>query len=107
MGFHQFNRYKEFNIDGVVNTMPFIQIVSKSSDKRVVYRSGRDRLDRISFTYYGNPLFGWLILIANPQYGGLEFNIPDGTTITIPFPLNDALQEYHNGVTNYINLYGR
>jgi hypothetical protein len=25
--------------------------------------------------YYNNPYGGWLIMLANPEFGGLEFNI--------------------------------
>jgi hypothetical protein len=36
--------------------------------------------------YYNNPYGGWLIMLANPEFGGLEFNIPNQTVIRIPFP---------------------
>jgi hypothetical protein len=38
-------------------------------------------------------LYDWLILYANPDYL-IEFDIPDGTIIRIPFPLERALSEY-------------
>jgi hypothetical protein len=42
---------------------------------------------------------------ANPQYGGLEFDIPEGSTIRVPFPLMTALQFYQQAVDNYDALY--
>jgi hypothetical protein len=44
-------------------------------------------------------------MLANPQYGGLEFDIPDETTIRIPFPLINAIQDYQQAVDNYNVLY--
>ena len=46
--------------------------------------------------------YGWLILLANPDYGGMEFDIPDNTVIRIPFPLMDTLREYQQKVDQYI-----
>jgi hypothetical protein len=51
-------------------------------------------MDKISQQYYGTPTFGWLILAANPIFGGVEWNIPDAAILTIPFPLVSSLQEY-------------
>ena len=40
--------------------------------------------------------------MANPIYGGLESNIPDGTVLIIPYPLISALQDYKNAVDTHI-----
>jgi hypothetical protein len=64
-------------------------------------------LDKISYEKYGSPYFGWLILMANPSYGGLETNIPDGTVLNIPYPLLGALLDYKNAVDTHIFYYGR
>ena len=56
---------------------------------------------------YGTPYFGWLILAANPMYGGLEQNIPDGTILIIPYPLTAALQDYKSSLDTHIFYYGR
>ena len=45
-------------------------------------------------------------MLANPEYGGLEFNIPDMTVLRIPFPYESAISRYTTEVTNNINLYG-
>jgi hypothetical protein len=44
---------------------------------------------------------------ANPQYSGLETNIPDGAVLTIPFPLVASLQDYKNNLNNHFFYYGR
>ena len=51
--------------------------------------------------------FGWLILQANPQFGGLEQNIFDGAFLVIPFPLIASLQDYKAALDNYFLYYGR
>ena len=56
--------------------------------------------------YYGNPFHGWLIMLANPTYGGLEFVIEEGEIIRIPFPFKDTLQEYEDAVNTHIRLNG-
>jgi hypothetical protein len=65
------------------------------------------RLDKVSQQYYGSPTFGWLILMGNPIYGGLEWNIPDGAILTIPYPLITSLQDYKNELENYFFYYGK
>jgi len=72
----------------------------------VVYKIGETRLDILSQKYYNNPYHGWLILLANPQYGGLEFDIKNREVLRIPFPFNSAVERYLNEVENYKSLYG-
>ena len=45
-------------------------------------------------------------MLANSRFGGIEFNIPDGEIITIPFPFKRALEDYQNKVREYQTLYG-
>jgi hypothetical protein len=61
----------------------------------------------MSQQYYGTPYFGWLIMSANPNFGGQEWNISDGSILTIPFPLVASLQDYKNELENYFFYYGR
>jgi hypothetical protein len=61
----------------------------------------------VSQQHYNSPFFGWLILQSNPQYTGLEFNIPDGAVLTIPYPLLTSLQDYKNELDNHIFYYGK
>ena len=100
-----YDRYRGFKKNGLTSTLPFIKLTPKQSDKQVVTDS-RTRFDKLSQLYYGNPYHGWLILLANPQFGGLEFDIPEETVILIPFPLDFSLEQYQNQVDNYKKLYG-
>jgi hypothetical protein len=45
-------------------------------------------------------------MAANPQFGGLEFNIPDRAVIRVPFPFDSAIERYIGEVDKYKNLYG-
>lgn len=102
-----YNRYKDFLINGRQTVVPFVKIESKPTDKRFIYRTERSRLDKISYEFYGSPYFGWLILSANPQFGGLESNIDDGSVLFIPYPLVDSLQDYKRALDRHFFYYGR
>jgi len=106
-GRQYYNRYNNFVLNGEQTVVPYITLPSKTSDKRYIYKVGQSRLDILSQQYYGAPYFGWLILVANPMYGGLEWNIPDGSILTIPVPLIASLQEYKNSLDNHFLYYGR
>lgn len=101
-----YNRYTMFTVDGEVKNVPFINLSKKTSDKEEVYNKGVTRLDLLSNKYYRDANYGWLILLANPSTGGLEFNIEDGTMLTIPFPLDTRLKDYRSEVEKYITYYG-
>ena len=101
-----YDRYQRFKLDGSYTMIPFIKITPKQSDKTVVYHSQRTRMDKLSQQYYDNPYHGWLIMLANPQYGGVEENIPDNEIIRIPYPFRDSLQQYIAAVNEYERLYG-
>ena len=107
MAFQYYNRYNEFLINGEHTVVPFVQISQKPTDQTFIYKVGKSRLDKISQQYYGTPFFGWLILQGNPEYGGLEWNIPNNAILTIPYPLISSLQDYKNGLDNYFFYYGR
>lgn len=102
-----FNRYSEFLINGQQTVVPYVRISSKPSDKKFIYRQGISRLDKISQQFYNTPYFGWLILQSNSVYGGLESDIPDNTTLIIPFPLVTSLQDYKTALENHFFYYGR
>lgn len=101
MAKNYFDRYGQFKVNGQFTYIPFIKLRKKNSDIKIVYKKTK-RLDRISNEYYNSPYYGWLILLANPQYGGMEFDIPDNSVIRIPFPLMDTLREYQQKVDQYI-----
>lgn len=102
-----YNRYNDFLINGQQTVVPYVKLPSKSTDKVYFYKAGVSRLDKISQEYYNSPYFGWLIMQSNPEYTGLEWNIPDGALLTIPFPLIPSLQDYKAALDNYFFYYGR
>ena len=102
-----YNRYNDFVINGEQTVVPYVTLPTKSTDKRYIYKVGQTRLDKVSQQYYGTPYFGWLILQANPQFGGLENNIFDGAVLIIPYPLLPSLQDYKAALDNYFYYYGR
>ena len=102
-----YNRYSDFLINGEQTIVPYIKLPAKSTDKRYIYKVAMSRMDKISQQYYGTPTFGWLISLANPIYAGLEWNIPDGTILTIPYPLVTSLQDYKTELNNHFFYYGR
>lgn len=106
MGSQYLNRYQYFEEEGNFVIVPGVKIPIKSTDKYVQYRRNRDRLDKISQEYYNTPLFGWLILLANPLAGSVEYLMPDNFTLRIPFPLIPSLQDYKKGVDLYKLHYG-
>lgn len=101
-----YDRYKQFKVDDDIKPIPGIIIPDGSQDKEILYKLGQTRLDKLSQEYYGNPYHGWLIMAANQQLGGLEWNIPDRTIIRVPFPFKDAIERYQEEVDRHITLYG-
>jgi hypothetical protein len=63
-------------------------------------------LDKISQQYYSVPYYGWLILMANPDVASSEWEIPDNTTLRVPYPLQDTLKEYETKLKNRVAYYG-
>lgn len=101
-----YDRYDKFRVENEVKPVPGIVIKPSPTDKQVLYKAGRTRLDKVSQEYYGNPYHGWLIMLANPQWGGMEFDIPDGTKIRVPFPFTNAIDRYILEVKKHKELYG-
>jgi hypothetical protein len=101
-----FDRYQKFRHEGRILPIPYINMPVLPTDKSVLYKLTRTRLDKLSQNYYNNPYHGFLIMLANPQYGGLEFNIKDGDIIRIPYPFESALERYIEQVNKYKELYG-
>lgn len=101
-----FDRYNNFRTNDGTKPIPGIIIPISPTDKKIIYQKGVTRFDKLSQEYYDNPFHGWLILLANQQFGGMEFDIPNGEIIRIPFPFNKALELYNSEVNEYIRLYG-
>lgn len=102
-----FDRYQFFIENGEFKIVPGLQLEIKGTDRYVLFRSNKDRLDKLSQEYYGSPTFGWLIMVANPTITGTEFEIPDNTYLRIPYPLVTSLQDYKRAVDLYNLYYGQ
>lgn len=105
--FPYYNRYSDFLINGEQTVVPYVTLPQKVTDRTYIYKIGKSRLDRVSQEFYDSPVFGWLILQANPQFGGLENNIFDGAILIVPFPLIPSLQDYKASLENHFYYYGR
>jgi len=96
-----YDRYEIMkNTDGTIDWLPFVPISKNDSDLSELWVQGRSRLDKLALKYYNNPFYDFLILYANPQYID-QFDIPDGTLIRIPFPLNRVKLEYETFLRTY------
>lgn len=101
-----FDRYNAFKANGKMGIVPFINIKKKGTDKYIVFNKKTMRLDRLSYDFYENPNYAWLIMQANPEYGSIENFIPDGVLIRIPYPLDETLNMYMNDIITYKEIYG-
>ena len=101
-----YDRYNRFRFDGDVVIPPLVEIPKKSTDFYETYRRGYTRLDILSANYYGDPGYDWLILMANPSLGALEFEIPDGAEVRIPYPLSTTIENYNTQIERHMSLYG-
>ncbi|MHA1988960.1 MAG: hypothetical protein ACW98D_20260 [Promethearchaeota archaeon] len=100
------DRYDRFKSDSDYKPVPGIKIPEKNTDKYLTYKGGSTRFDILSQKYYDTPYYGWLIMLANPEFGGLEFNIPNNKIIRVPFPFVTSVNDYLEGVDKYFKLYG-
>ena len=101
-----YDRYSKFRVNGTFKKIPFIKIPVKNTDYYEIYEIGKTRLDLLSYKYYGNPNYDWLIMQANPNYGSMEFSIPDKSQIRIPYPLNITIDNFNSQIDKYVELYG-
>lgn len=104
--YNTYDRYGKFRENGTIRLVPFVKIPKKDTDIIITYEKGKTRLDIESYRYYNNPNYGWLILMANPSLGSMEFSIPDNAPVRIPYPLNSTLSQYQTALDNYIKNYG-
>lgn len=100
------DRYAKFRRNGQILHVPFIEIPVRNTDYYTYYQAGKTRLDLLSYQYYNDPNYDWLILQANPQYGSLEFMIPNGSKLRIPYPLDVAISGYNDDIDTHETLYG-
>ena len=97
-----FDRYERFRTNGTFRVVPLIKIPVYDTDLYITFDKTKMRLDNLSYKYYSSPDFAWLIMLANPELGSLEYLIPDGSKMRIPYPLDIALSRYEKNVTNYL-----
>jgi hypothetical protein len=100
-----YDRYSQFRQDGTIGIVPFGAVPEKDTDYYEIYIKGKTRLDILSYQYYNDSSYGWLIMQANPQYGSIEFEIPDMATLRIPYPLSQSIQDYRASIEEYNELY--
>lgn len=96
-----YDRYTKFRSDGNVRIVPNIRIPNNGSDLYLLYDKTTMRLDTLSYKYYGDPNYGWLILQANPHLPSMEYIIPDGVVVRIPYPLPNAISRYEQAINDY------
>lgn len=100
------SRYEQFISNGKCEYVPSIPIIKQTSDFYIVYDAYRMRMDTLSYEYYKNPNYGWVILQANLEYGSLEYAIPNGSMLRIPYPIENALDAYNENIKKYKKIYG-
>ena len=100
------SRYDKFINNGKIEFVPYIPIIKQDSDYYVAYNPNEKRLDALSYQYYQDPNYGWVILQANAEYGSMEFSIPQGTILRIPYPIENVLEEYNAAIKRHKELYG-
>ena len=101
-----YDRYEKFRENGEVKPLHGIKLPVAPNDRQATGKCGRTRMDKLSQEDYGNPYDGLLLMLANPQWGGMEVDIPDNTVIRIPFPFTNAVDRYILGVNRHKELYG-
>lgn len=69
---------------------PVRKISPESTDILHTLKMG-ERLDNLAYKWYSLPLCGYIIMCANPEFEN-EFEIPVGTQIRIPMPLDRILK---------------
>ena len=88
---------------GDIKVIPFIRIPVNNTDIYIVFNRDQMRLDLLSYKYYGDPNYAWLIMQANPALGPYEYTWPNGARIRIPYPLNIAISGYENNIRTAIS----
>lgn len=98
-----YDRYKNFKIGNELKMVQFCEIPMSSGDLYIKFDKSTMRMDNLSYRYYNDPNYGWLILQANPHLPSMEFSIPDGVILRIPYPLTTALKGYEKSFNKILN----
>lgn len=97
-----FDRYQRLRGGGNFRMIPLINLKKYNTDLYITFDKTKMRLDNISYKYYSSPDYAWLIMLANPHLGSLEYLIPDGARMRIPYPLDTALSRYEIEVNTFL-----
>lgn len=93
-------RYKDnkittrFDNKLVYTSTIYPEVELKDTDIYLTTRKG-DRLDLLSFKYYGNVQDWWLIAIANNLGNNGSLHLKPGEQIRIPTDIDSIIQEYN------------
>lgn len=98
-----YDRYKQFRVDGEIKKIPFLPIDKEDTDLYITFDKSKMRLDNLSYKYYGDANYGWLLMTANPHLGSMEFDIPDKSLFRIPYPLQTAILRFERKLNEYFN----
>lgn len=101
-----YDRYAAFRRNGEIEKpLPFLKIKKSASDVYITFDKDKMRMDTLSYKYYGDPNFAWLILNANPALPPYEYLIENGIVLRIPYPLDTAIERYEDSVKSYKALH--
>ena len=98
---YDFYKYlQQPNSPRTLKDMPPISIKKRNTDKFILYDRGKARLDYIAGQVYSDETLWRVIMWANPEYF-VEFDIPEGATVRVPYPINDVLSEITQQLVDY------
>lgn len=100
-----YDRYRKFRKDTSVGRVCGVDVPELNTDIFYDFDPTKDRMDLVSYNFYGDANYDWLILQANRELPAYEFLIPSGTRIRVPYPLEVALRMYEREVDNYKKFY--
>jgi len=83
----------------VFTSTAYPRIGKKMSDIYVI-ATDADRLDILSFQFYGRTDYWWIIAIAN-NIGRGTLTVPEGAQLRIPTDVEDVIKEY-NRINNVV-----
>jgi hypothetical protein len=97
-----YNRYKYLMKPDGKTMYPFppIEIKTRLTDVFRIYNQDKTRLDRISHEVYGDSGWGFIILLANPEYA-IEFDIPKDAVLRIPLPIREVVTEFESKLIKF------
>ena len=83
------------NNNRVYRSTLYPQINPSNTDIVIIAKVGSQRLDILSYRYYGTPDYWWVISQAN-NLSGDTMNVPAGKKIRIPQDIEQILRDMDN-----------